>query len=46
MQFQAMVFVAISKINISQDMSDELEISFRERSRKVVSVDGFLGLQF
>jgi len=41
-----MVFVAISKINISQDMSDELEKSFRERSRKVDSVDGFLGLQF
>ena len=41
-----MVFVAISKINISQDMSDELEKSFRERSRQVDSVDGFLGLQF
>ena len=41
-----MVFVAISKINISQDMSDKLEVSFRERSRQVDSVDGFLGLQF
>ena len=41
-----MVFVAISKININQDMANKLEASFRERSRKVDSVDGFLGLYF
>ena len=41
-----MVFVAISKISIHQDMADKLETSFRERSRKVDSVDGFLDLYF
>lgn len=41
-----MVFVAISRINISQDMAHKLESSFRKRSRKVDSVDGFLGLYF
>ena len=41
-----MVFVAISKININQDMGDRLEASFKERSRQVDSVDGFLGLYF
>ena len=41
-----MVFVAISKINIDQEMADELERSFHDRSRKVDSVKGFLGLYF
>lgn len=41
-----MTFVAISRIDISEDMADRLEDSFRERSRQVDSVDGFLGLFF
>ena len=41
-----MVFVAISKININPDMASKLEESFRDRSRQVDSVDGFLGLYF
>ena len=41
-----MVFVAISKIDIDQEMADELEASFLDRSRQVDSVKGFLGLYF
>jgi len=41
-----MVFVAMSKIDVSPNMADKLEESFRERSRQVDFVDGFLGLYF
>lgn len=41
-----MTFVAISRIDINEGMADRLEESFRERSRQVDSVDGFLGLFF
>ncbi|MDH3313832.1 MAG: antibiotic biosynthesis monooxygenase [Nitrosopumilus sp.] len=41
-----MTFVAISRIDIDESMADRLEDSFRERSRQVDSVDGFLGLLF
>ena len=41
-----MVFVAISKICIDDKMAEELENSFKNRSKKVDSFDGFLGLYF
>ena len=41
-----LVFVAISEIKIDSALSDTLENMFKNRSHKVDSVDGFLGLHF
>ena len=41
-----MVFVAISKICIDDEMAKDLEDSFKNRSKKVDNFEGFLGLYF
>ena len=41
-----MVFVAISSICIDEKLANELEDSFKNRSKKVDNFDGFLGLYF
>ena len=40
------MFIAISKIDIDEKMANQLEASFKDRSRIVDSFDGFIGLSF
>ena len=41
-----MTFIAISKIVVNSNAADKLEESFRNRSKKVDSFDGFIGVSF